>query len=88
MILESKLFGKIICSYFIGIFVFATSIYQSTALQFIYQVYHYHKLAYKSHIKSLVGLFVATEFALLFNTYMCGIKFAAYLCYYTDDEEL
>ena len=48
-----------------GLIVLANSIYQSSALQFIIEIYYNHFFAYKSHIKSLVGLFIATEVTLL-----------------------
>jgi len=41
-------------------------VYNSNSISLIYEMYRHHRMAYESHVKQLVGLFIATEVTLGF----------------------
>ena len=45
---------------YLGISVGAFSFYNSVSINFFYELYYRHKLAFKTHYKSLIALFIAT----------------------------
>ena len=69
---NTHILDELVDIYFCGMYIFAFSIYQSTWLQLMRELYNQHRLAFNSHIKALAGLFMATELTLVF---MIGINF-------------
>ena len=83
---DKFIFDVLIYQYFVGLYIISFSIYQSTALQFMRELYNHHRLAYNTHIKALVGLFLATELTLLFIIAVNLTVIFAISCYKVDLE--
>ena len=64
-IMDEYLFDIVALIYFLGILVIAFASYNSTTVQLLNETYKHHKMAFNSHKKSLLGLFVLTELSLL-----------------------
>lgn len=79
-------YSQLLMITYTGIFLLAISMYQSTALQFMRELYNHHRLAYNSHIKSLAGLFLATELTLLFLLSLEAVKYIDIYCYSINQE--
>ena len=57
-----------------------TAIYQSTTLQFIYVLYKRHRLAFNTHYKRLMGMFLVIEITLAQFIWYQGNGFANAIC--------
>ena len=85
-VVDIRLFVVLTSIYYMGLYAMAISIYQSTALQFGWELFKYHRLAYSTHIRSFVGLFITTEATLIGLFLGQAIGLASYFCEVTEEQ--
>ena len=75
---KSVVLECIITFYFGGLVTLVVASYSSSALSLISNIYQSHRMAFKSHVKSLLGLYAATMFTLsllMFEQFIiCGLS--------------
>ena len=62
-------FSMVYLVYSMGVFMQCLGIYRSSSLSLIYEMYKHHRMAFNSHIVTLVILYLATEGTLLLVIY-------------------
>ena len=88
MFVGSSVMMQIGNSYYLAVTTGSIMVYQSTSVQFMIQLYYHHKLAFMTHIKSLLTLFIATEFTLFFLLAFIAYNSAVNFCASTEIVEL
>ena len=81
----TELFAKFSALYFLSLAVLTLATYQKAALGLIGQIYRYHHMAFQSHFKSLVVLFVATELGLLSLSFFSGVNCLVTFCVFDGE---
>ena len=85
-LIEWDIFFKTSVVYFEDLNVIAFCIYNSTSLQLFYEMYHYHRMAYNTHIRSYVGLFIATQLSIILMIALGGYNLFAAFCLSSESD--
>ena len=73
---------------YLGISISAFSFYNSVSVNFFYELYYHHRLAFKTHYKRLIALFIATQVTLIALVVISCYNLLISFCYKTEFFEL